>query len=74
MPLNMSNDAEMYRQCAQEQRREAEEANLPNVRARALHATERWQLMADQAARSSTAAIKRDGEKAMRDAERQTQD
>lgn len=74
MHRNMSNDAEMYRQRAQEQRREAEEANLPNVRARALHAAERWQLMADQAARSSTAAIKRDAEKAMRDAERQTQD
>ena len=70
----MSNDAELYRQRAQEQRQEAEATSLPNVRARALHAAERWETMADQAERSSAATIKRDAEKAIRDAERENCD
>jgi len=67
----MSNDAELYRQRAQEQRPEAEATSLPNVRERALHAAERWDTMADQAERSSAATIQRDAEKAIRDAERE---
>lgn len=66
----MITDAEMYRQHAQKQREEAERTTLPNVRARALHAAERWAQMADQAERSSAAAIKRDVKKAERDAKR----
>jgi hypothetical protein len=63
----------MYRQRANEQRKEAQSATLPNVRARALHAAERWDVMADQAARASAATMKRDAEKAVRDAEREAQ-
>jgi hypothetical protein len=74
MALPMSNDAEVYRQRALEQRQEAEAANLPNLpnlRARALHAAERWDTMADQAERSSAATLRRDVEKAIRDARRE---
>lgn len=64
-------EADSYRQRAQEQLDEAEAATLPNVRARALHAAERWTLMAEQAERASAATVKRDAEKAVRDAERE---
>jgi uncharacterized protein involved in exopolysaccharide biosynthesis len=63
----------MYRQRAQEQRAAAGKAMLQNVRARALHAAERWDLMADQLELSSAATVKRDAEKAARDAARTTQ-
>jgi hypothetical protein len=66
----MSIESEAYRKRAQEQRAEAESATLANARARALHAAERWDVMADQAERASAATIKRDADKAVRDAER----
>jgi hypothetical protein len=45
----MATESEMYRRHAQEQRDEAEKTSLPNVRARALHAADRWDLMAERA-------------------------
>lgn len=69
--LIMATDAELYRQRAEEQRKEAGTATLANVRARALHAAERWTLMAEQAERSSAATLRRDADKAVRDAERE---
>ncbi len=66
----MTTESDLYRQRAHEQREEAAKTNLPNVRARALHAAERWDVMADQSERSIAAAAKRDDEKAVRDADR----
>jgi hypothetical protein len=66
----MSIESEAYRKRAQEQREEAGRTTLPNAKARALHAAERWDLMAEQAERANAATIKRDADKAVRDAER----
>ncbi|RYF09860.1 MAG: hypothetical protein EOO77_22810 [Oxalobacteraceae bacterium] len=66
----MSFEAETYRQRAREQLAEAEHSTLPNVRLRALQAAERWNVMAEQAERTSAASAKREGEKAARDADR----
>jgi hypothetical protein len=66
----MSIESEAYRKRAQDQREEAERATLPNAKARALHAAERWDVMAQQAERANAATIKRDADKAVRDAER----
>lgn len=66
----MTMESDLYRQRANEQREEAAKTNLPNVRARALHAADRWDVMADQSERSTAAAAKRDDEKAVTDADR----
>jgi hypothetical protein len=70
----MATESEHYRQRAQEQRDEAAKTTLPNARGRALHAAERWDVMADQLERSSAAAIKREADKADRDARRVSHD
>ena len=66
----MTTESFLYRQRAHEQREEAAKTTLPNVRARALHAAERWEVMADQLERSTAASAKREDEKAVRDADR----
>lgn len=63
-------EPDLYRQRAHEHREEASKTTLPNVGARALHAAERWDVIADQSERSTAAAAKRDDEKAVRDADR----
>jgi hypothetical protein len=68
MSRYMATEAQMYRRHAQQQRGEAEKATLQNVRARALNAAERWDIMAEQLERSSAASIKREADKAVRDA------
>jgi hypothetical protein len=70
MSRHMATEAQMYRRHAKQQRDEAEKATLQNARARALHAAERWEMMADQLERSGAASIEREAEKAVRDAER----
>jgi len=66
----MTMESDLYRQRAHEQREEAAKTTLPNVRARALLAAERWDVMADQSERSTAAAARRDDEKSVRDADR----
>ena len=65
-------ESDLYRQRAHEQREEAATTTLPNVRARALHAAERWDVMADRSERATAAATKRGDEKAVRDADRES--
>ena len=55
----MSDDAKLYRERADAERAEAENAVLPNVRIRALRSAERWEEMAQRAEHVQSLAAER---------------